>query len=279
MPTAQVAANDSTDELVGSGFVKIEIGTALAEALADVVSAGNSFFGLPLTEKIKWRSASDAGYRPYGVEYSGTPEVPDDMETFSVTASLPTTDLPAPSPAGRFLYDKGQVAFDLLEAVTGELTDLISRRLGVDASENLRGGFHEWSTLQVNHSHPASCRTEFINELHEDGHFLTLAYATSAGLEVRRANGSFAKLTTSPTEIVVMLGGVASLMTDARLPAAYHRVRAYPECPDRTSIMFFADFEPESCHPWIVGDGNRNIDIGRKIRDNPARFGLTGNSE
>ena len=110
--------------------------------------------------------------------------------------------------------------------------------------------------------------------MHEDGHLLTLAYATSEGLEVRQGDGDFSMITTASNQMVVMLGGIASLMTDGRLAPLYHRVRSFPTCAERTSVMFFADLAPELCQPWIAGKTNRLVDIGAHIRANPSRFGL-----
>ena len=91
---------------------------------------------------------------------------------------------------------------------------------------------------------------------------------------MRQANGDFSKITTASNQMVVMLGGIASLMTDGQLPPLYHRVRSIPTCAERTSVMFFADLAPELCQPWIAGETNRSVDIGAHIRANPTRFGL-----
>ena len=121
---------------------------------------------------------------------------------------------------------------------------------------------------------PERCAIRVHQRVYEDGHFLTLAYATSEGLEVREPDGNFPAVTTVPGQMVVMLGGIASLMTDGRLAPLFHRVRSIPSCEERTSVLFFADLAPDLCRPWIAGESNYSVDIGAHVRANPARFGL-----
>jgi isopenicillin N synthase-like dioxygenase len=263
------------ERLIERGCAVIELQPPETEAVAAVVSAASPFFRLAAAEKARCRLGPAAGYRPYGIEYSNSPERPDEMETFSATAASTSQGSELPPGSVQNLHGRTAAAFQLLEPVAEQLVIALAENLCRGQwKETLSGGLHRWSCLQVNHSYPSEARSEFINELHEDGHFLTLAYATSEGLEVRQCNGNFSNITTAPNQMVVMLGGVASLMTDGRLPPLYHRVRAIPACAERTSILFFADLSPELCQPWIVGETNRSVDIGAHIRANPTRFGL-----
>jgi isopenicillin N synthase-like dioxygenase len=257
------------------GYALIELAPLEAGAVAEVISAAQSFFRLPPVEKAKCRLGLAAGYRPYGIEYSNSPERPDEMETFSTTAASMSDGSSLPSGSGRDLHGRTAVAFRLLEPLAERLVVALAENLTSRPwKEALSGALHRWSCLQVNHSHPSKARSEFINEVHEDGHFLTLVYATSEGLEVGQADGGFVRVTTASNQMVVMLGGIASLMTNGRLVPLYHRVRSIPTCAERTSVLFFADLAPDLCQPWIVGETNRSVDIGARIRLNPTRFGL-----
>jgi isopenicillin N synthase-like dioxygenase len=275
MATTARVADAQLGRLIEQGCAVIELDPPEAEAVAEVVSAAASFFRLPAAEKAKSRIGPAAGYRPQGIEYSNSPERPDEMETFSATAASASQGSALPSGSARNLHGRTAVAFQLLEQLAEQLVLALAEHLTRTAWKGaLSGGLHRWSCLQVNHSHPSEARSEFINEVHEDGHFLTLAYATSEGLEVRQRDGGFSRITTASNQMVVMLGGIASLMTDGRLPPLFHRVRSMPSCAERTSVLFFADLAPELCQPWIAGETNRSIDIGAYIRANPTRFGL-----
>jgi isopenicillin N synthase-like dioxygenase len=275
MATTAQAGTALIKRLTDLGCAVIELEPPEAEAVAEVVLAAPSFFRLPPAEKGKCRLGPSAGYRPYGIEYSNSPEHPDEMETYSATAASAEDGSALPSGSGRDLHGRTAVAFRLLEPLAERLVVALAENLTSRPwKEALSGGLHRWSCLQVNHSHPSEARSEFINEVHEDGHFLTLAYSTSAGLEVGQVDGSFVSVTTAPNQMVVMLGGIASLMTNGRLLPLYHRVRSIPTCAERTSVLFFADLAPDLCQPWIVGATNRSVDIGAYIRSNPTRFGL-----
>jgi isopenicillin N synthase-like dioxygenase len=264
-----------TEQLIDLGCALIEVGQPEADAISEVVSAAPSFFGLSKAEKAKCGLGPTAGYRPYGAEYSNSAERPDEMETFSTTAASTSNGSGLPSGSARNFHDRTATAFSRLEP--------LAERLVVGLAENLtnrswlyalQGGLHGWSCLQVNHSRPNKVRSEFINEVHEDGHFLTLAYATAEGLELAQADGGFTGVKTAPNQMVVMLGGIASLMTNGRLRSLYHRVRSVPTCAERISVLFFADLAPGLCQPWISGEFNRTVDIAANVRTNPARFGL-----
>jgi isopenicillin N synthase-like dioxygenase len=275
MATTARAEEAIFERLIERGCAVIELAPPEAEAVAEVVSAASSFFRLSVAEKAKCRIGVTAGYRPYGIEYSNSPERPDEMETFSATTASASQGSTLPSGSARDFHGRTATTFLLLEPLAEQLVvalaEVLTRRPWKEA---LSGGLHRWSCLQVNYSHPSEARSEFINEVHEDGHFLTLAYATSEGLEARQGDGNFSKITTASNQMVVMLGRIASLMTDGRLHPLYHRVRSIPTCVERTSVMFFADLAPELCQPWIAGETNRLVDIGAHIRANPTRFGL-----
>jgi isopenicillin N synthase-like dioxygenase len=262
-------------ELEDRAYAIIELAPAEADAVASVAAVAPAFFRLPADEKGKSWFGPAAGYRPYGIEYSNSPERPDEMETFSATAASASQRAVVPPGTARDLHDRTTDAFQLLEPIAERIIVALAEDLtGQLWSASLQNGLHRWSCLQVNHSHPREARSEYINEVHEDGHFLTLAYATSEGLEVREPNGNFLAVTTTPGQMVVMLGEIASLMTDGRLAPLFHRVRSIPSSEERTSVLFFADLAPDLCRPWIAGELNRSVDIGAHIRANPARFGL-----
>jgi isopenicillin N synthase-like dioxygenase len=275
MATTARAGAALLERLVNHGCSVIELVPPEPKAVAEVVSAALSFFRLSAAVKAKCRIGLAAGYRPYGIEYSNSPERPDEMETFSATAASASQGSALPSGSAQELHARTAAAFRLLEPLAEQLVVALAEDLtGRPWKETLSGGLHRWSCMQINYSRPGETRSEFINEIHEDGHFLTLTYATSEGLEVRQSDGDFSRVPTASNQMVVMLGGIASLMTDGRLSALYHRVRSIPTCAERISVLFFADLAPELCQPWITGETNRSVDIGAHIRANPTRFGL-----
>lgn len=259
-------------QLVEEGWSEIQLTLGETEILAGVVSAAFDFFRADPAEKAKCQAGTGIGYRPYGIEYSKAADRPDEMETFSTTVASMTHVYPLRDAAE--LNRRTAAAFSVLERIAEQLIVAIANRLTNGTWQaSLAGGVHRWSTLQINYSRPSQVRSSFINEEHEDGHFLTLVYGTAPGLEVRMLDGTFRPVSTSDRP-VAMLGGVAALMTDGRLQPLFHQVRPSHDCDERISILFFADLAPELCQPWIVGETNRDVDIARFIRSNPVRFGL-----
>jgi isopenicillin N synthase-like dioxygenase len=156
-----------------------------------------------------------------------------------------------------------QLAAELMEAITV-----------MPSADRFRGGFHDWTALQLNYARPRLCDVEFINDLHEDGHFLTLVYNNAPGLELRRPDGEFVEVTTTAREMVVMPGEIAWLLSGGRIRPLYHRVRRRFEYEERMAIAFFGELAPGLCAPWVLTDVNRDVDIGARIRATPTRFGL-----
>jgi isopenicillin N synthase-like dioxygenase len=273
MPTEGWAPDATVENLLAEGWASIQLAPAEAASLAEVISAARRFFALPVLQKMTCQIGPAIGYRPQGIEYSNSSERPDEMETFSTVAS---------SDGGAFLVTEAQdlsrrsmVAFNLLEKRTERLVIALAEALTRKPSNGtLAGGLRYWSTLQINHSRPRHAQSQFINEEHEDGHLLTLAFSTSGGLEIRQKAHAFVSVPAAPDQMVVMPGRVASLMTNACLLPIYHQVRALRDCADRISILFFADLAPALCQPWVVGESNRQVDIGAFVKANPLRFGL-----
>lgn len=273
MATTVRAPGAAFDRLADEGWAEIQLSSEDAQIIAGLVSAALCFFRAAPVEKAKCQAGVGIGFRPYGIEYSRTADRPDEMETFSATAA--SLALTYTVPEAEELNFRCAAAFEMLEGIAEQLIITIAQRMtGGDWNQILTGGVHQWSTLQINYSRPRQVQSSFINEEHEDGHFLTLLYNTAPGLEVRSPNGAFLPVSISPDRTIAMLGGVASLMTDGQLRPLFHQVRPPADCEERVSVLFFADLAPDLCRPWIVGDTNRHVDIANFIRSNPVRFGL-----
>ncbi|MHC2432769.1 2OG-Fe(II) oxygenase family protein [Bradyrhizobium sp. USDA 4451] len=269
------ASEAVVERIANEAWAEVQLTPLESDAIEQVVAAAIEFFRSPQAMKDTCQIASGVGYRPYGIEYSKASDRPDDMETFSATAasSAHAFDVSVANDLNRACAGAFRELERLAEAIIASLARRVTDRCFEAA---LAGGLHRWSTLQINYSRPNEVRSAFINEEHEDGHFLTLGYATASGLEVRRPSGDFLAIAPAQCHVIAMLGGAAALMTDGRLRPLFHQVRSPEGCEERVSVLFFADLAPELCQPWIVGDANCHVDIGGYVRANPLRFGLKG---
>jgi isopenicillin N synthase-like dioxygenase len=257
------------------GFLVVPIPDSAGSAINDVTDFAPSFFELPMEEKERSGLSSNAGYRPQGIEYSSSPDHPDVMETFTAKFRTVAEAAHLPTARARALHELMVAVLAALEPLAEQLaTELADALTAIPSPDRFRGGFHDWTALQLNYARPKHSDGEFINDLHEDGHFLTLAYSNAPGLELRRPGGEFVEVTTTVREMVVMPGEIAWLLSGGRIRPLYHRVRRRLECQERMAIVFFGELEPNLCAPWVLTDVNRDVDIGARIRATPTRFGL-----
>ena len=82
------------------------------------------------------------------------------------------------------------------------------------------------------------------------------------------------RVTTEPDEILVFPGEILWLLSGGVLVPLHHRVRPNSNYEERLSLLYFADIDPRLCMPWCVNEINRTVDIGKRVRENPTRFGL-----
>jgi isopenicillin N synthase-like dioxygenase len=126
----------------------------------------------------------------------------------------------------------------------------------------------------LNYSRPAEVTTPYINEAHEDGAFLTVAYANAPGLELRTADGDFVPTTNGQDNVLILPGEIAWLLSGGSVRPLYHRVRPDARFHERMTLLFFGDIDPGLCQPWVLNEVNKGVDIGARVLRNPTRFGL-----
>jgi isopenicillin N synthase-like dioxygenase len=274
---ARLIPDSAVEKLKSDGFLRLELGDTAREAVMATFNAACPFFREPLERKILNRLPPEFGYRPVGVEYSQSPERPDPIEAFMVSARTRAEIAELRSERARTLYEEMLVAINVLEPIAEDLTIQAANMLGGSPlGEKLRGAFHRWSCLQVNYSRPSEVSADFIHETHEDGHLLTIACATGPGLEVQTQEGSFVPVTTAIGEAIIMPGDIAWLLSGGHVRPLYHRVRPAPNYHERMALLFFGDISPEYCEPWVRNEINRDVNISERVLTNATRFGLNG---
>jgi isopenicillin N synthase-like dioxygenase len=259
------------------GFVIVPLAEDGRRNVLDTISAGHDFFREPDQSKLHCCLPEECGYRPMGIEYSQSPDRPDQIESFTVSRRIGNNGSVLKLAAARVLFDRMLATFDLIEniaeALTIGLSDSISGHLN---RQVLQGAFHSWSRLQLNYSRPAEAGERLIHDAHEDGDLITLACATSPGLELRMDNGKFRPISIPPGQLIAMPGEIAWLLSGGEIQPLWHRVRPLPNCVERIALLFFADIDPSCCQPWVRNAINENVDIGARLRASVKRFGLKG---
>src|SRR6476660_8925631 len=67
------------------GYVRLELARNTAKTVADAFDAAFTFFHSAPEEKLLNMLPADGGYRPFGIEYSRCPEIPDQIESFTTS--------------------------------------------------------------------------------------------------------------------------------------------------------------------------------------------------
>ena len=265
------------DKFIAGSFLRIQLDETTHAAITATFDAAYPFFRAPLQEKKPNSLPQDGGYRPYGIEYSQSSNVLDQIESFTASdrTRLGTNSLPAAS--ARLLHKRMLVTFDALESIAEELTIRVAESITGGAFRNkLQGAMRRWSRLQLNYAKPANTKMAFINEAHEDGVLMTLVCATQPGFEAQMQDGEFIPLTTASGEVIALAGEITWLLSGGLVQPLFHRVRPVGDYSERLSLIFLGDIYPKLCEPWIKNEVNANIDVGERVLTSASRFGLQG---
>jgi isopenicillin N synthase-like dioxygenase len=261
------AVRTAARDLIDKGYAVVKLDEAGAVRLKDALATAVAFFERPLEEKLAHGSADhNYGYRPFGIEYSVTPDRPDMNECFTVWSSR--LDL---------IPNAGEIA-DLTEAFLGwrdTLAPLVAGILGEVAATFGADAppFEKASYLQINYCLPTPLERDLLQDKHEDGHMVTVLHATAPGLEMYVNDGILPTLP-AEDEVVLMPGSVLTALSGGKIEPLYHQVRNHG-LDDRQSLMYFVNPEVEEpLFSWVdSADGSRE-DIRAHVTNAPTMFGL-----
>lgn len=253
------------------GFFQI-VGHGIPHAVIDaMVAATDSFFALPLDEKLRWQPAQpevNRGYAAAGTEglaYSiGQVAPPDLFEAYNIgDEHVPEDDpwyaaechrlfapnlWPSSCPALRpALVDY----FDAARSVALTLTDVFAVALGM--GEGWFRPFVERSTttLRVNHYErrpgtPPPEQGQMRMGAHTDYGIVTVLWADAVpGLQIIGPDGGWHDVAPAPGALLVNLGDLTAQWTNDRWRSTLHRVVPPPPEADgsalRRSVALFLD--------------------------------------
>ena len=256
-----------------TGFQICGAANDLQSSFSSIFRLADDFFKNSIEVKLCDRLSSDVGYRPFGVEYSYSPDRPDQIESFSFMPTADDAEQQLHSQVAKSLYVAMKSSFDLL-LVSAEhfVAELFERITGSPAGGRFTGGFRAWSHLQINREASGQGDRETDLDAHEDGCLFTIMTNTGPGLEIRYPDGTFRPVETKPNEVIVISGEILWLLSGGLISPTHHRVK--PQQSGRMALLFFADLESDFCTPWIQSATNRYINIGERSRFNATRYGL-----
>lgn len=266
---------DLLKHIQGQGFIALKLPADAQFTIDSTLAAAQFFFRSSPEDKAKGRLPDDLGYRAFQEEYSQSAERRDQLESFS--ANLKGVHFAANLMSGLplILYTRMLAVINVLERIAEAATSEIAKELlGHDLPSPLEGAFRWWSFLQLNYSFPSQVTADYINDLHEDGCLITIAFASTPGLEVQLPSGDITTVTTAANEVLVIPGEIMWLLSGGAVRPLFHRVRPVRSYSERAALLYFGDIAPERCLPWIANELNKDIDIGDRVLKNPTRYGL-----
>ena len=258
------AASDILDQ----GYCVVKLSDVDATNLQNAIGTTNRFFARPLDEKIVHGSTDhNYGYRPFGIEYSLTPDRPDMNECFTLWSSR--LDLIPDA-------DKINDVTEAFLAWRDSLAPLVQAILDEVAAAFHAGGapaFDKASYLQMNYCLPTPPERDLLQDKHEDGHMVTVLHATAPGLEIY-VNDEVQPMLPDSDEVVIMPGSVLTALSGGKIAPLYHQVRNHG-LDDRQSIMYFVNPEvDEALFSWIASPDGTRVDIREHVQNAPTMFGL-----
>jgi isopenicillin N synthase-like dioxygenase len=259
-------------DILTNGYAVVKLSDIDAGNLDTAISTAVQFFQRPLEDKMDHGSEDhNYGYRPFGIEYSITPDRPDMNECFTLWASR--LDLIPNAGDIAELNDSFLSWRDSLAPLVGAIVDEIARTFdGATAPD-----FEKASYLQINYCLPTPAERDLLQDKHEDGHMVTVLHATAPGLEIYAEGehvGRAHPMLPAADEIVIMPGSVLTALTGGVIQPLYHQVRNH--ClDDRQSLMYFVNPEIESpLFSWVESVDGTRVDIREHVQNAPSMFGL-----
>jgi isopenicillin N synthase-like dioxygenase len=256
-------------DLLAHARATVDLPADAATTLTGLQAAATGFFTQDEAVKRAHGSADFTyGFRPYGRQYSISPDRPDMNESFTYWADNPATiphhDAPAVAPFVQALRGYWAVAAAIIENVLAGLAG----HYGQHAPGAVP--FRDYSYLEINWYHPSD--RDLLQDRHEDGHLLTLAVADGPGLEIE-TDGQMAPVPVHDNRLLVMPGSLLTAMTGGDVPPLYHQVRNH-RLPRRLTVLFLANPPLDRPIPPFADREGPAVDIAQLARTTGAMFGL-----
>ncbi|WP_375475312.1 2OG-Fe(II) oxygenase family protein [uncultured Jatrophihabitans sp.] len=262
------AIRTAAKDILTRGYAVVKLADFDTATLHTAIDTAVDFFQRPLEDKKAHGSTDhNYGYRPFGVEYSMSPERPDMNECFTLWSSRLDLVPNAQDIGGLTAAFLGWR--DSLAPLVQSVLDEVARAFGADAAPQ----FEKASYLQINYCLPAPAERELLQDRHEDGHMVTVLHATAPGLELY-VDGEPTAFLPAHDEVVIMPGSVLTALSGGKIEPLYHQVRNYG-LDDRQSIMYFVNPElDEPLFGWVDSADGERADIREHVQNAPSMFGL-----
>ncbi|MFH9818366.1 2-oxoglutarate and iron-dependent oxygenase domain-containing protein [Streptomyces sp. NPDC017230] len=255
-------------DLLDRGQATIPLPAADAEVLAELRTHAARFFAQDEETKLRHGSSDfNFGYRPYGRQYSVSPERPDMNSSFTFWANdparVPGHEADTVAPFLKALAGYWRVASDAADQVLAGLAAHYGYR------DDLQ--FRTSSYLEINW-YLREPERDLLQDRHEDGHLFTLATSDGLGLEIE-TDGEMKQATVGDGRLLVMPGSVLTAMTAGHIPPLYHQVRNH-QLERRITTLFLVNPRLDRNIAPYATAGGEAVDVAALARTSGSMFGL-----
>jgi isopenicillin N synthase-like dioxygenase len=265
---ATIAVAKAASDIIDTGYAVVKLSDIDTGRLQTALATANRFFERPLEDKVAHGSTDhNYGYRPFGIEYSISPDRPDMNECFTLWSSR--LDLIPNAEGIEDVTDSFLGWRDSLAPLVKAILDEVAKAFSAGRAPE----FEKASYLQMNYCLLTPPERDLLQDKHEDGHMVTVLHATAPGLEIY-VNDEVQPMLPDRDEVVIMPGSVLTALSGGKIPPLYHQVRNHG-LSDRQSIMYFVNPEVEAAlFSWIDAPDGTRTDIREHVQNAPTMFGL-----
>lgn len=255
-------------DIIDTGFAVVRRDSRMQRAYDALFAMAPGFFANSPSLKLAcaMSEGSNTGYTPVGIEYSISPDMPDQKE--SITYVPAEAAAAARHPAFvQELYAAMQSCVDVIHPLSLEVMGALARSFGSDDPIYAP----DYSQLALNSYAVTTASHDTLIEPHEDGCLVTVLSSTAPGLQICLRSGEYITCTDVIEHFVLLAGGTLTLATGGRVPPTFHRVVRVPGVSARYTIAWdmTADLK-RTIRPWTGSD----VRVDDEARMTLTRFGL-----
>lgn len=222
-----------------SGFGTLRIPDTLLQDCKKIVD-GYSEISQATKKSFSFAQDTD-GFFPFGAEYSSIEDHPDLCERFCYWPAHASKRVGFEFTRSEF-FATVDVFERQISELAQELMDGICGEFGVPPLNPFR--LASYVQLCVYGVQEANIERRFAQDPHEDGHMLSFIKPTREGLVLVKG-ASLEPVRLLENEIAILAGSLLTELSDHAIPAAYHAVLTPQRPVSRSSLIYFANPDPE----------------------------------
>ncbi|MQB16183.1 2OG-Fe(II) oxygenase [Pseudomonas lactis] len=253
------------ESIARSGFGILQIPDAMLQDYKKII---DGYSAIPQAIKDEFSFAQDTdGFFPFGAEYSLAEDHPDLCERFCYWPAHASKRTAFEFTRSTFVAAVGSYERQMSELAQGVM-DGICAEFGVQSLAPFRSA--SYIQLCVYGPQAKDSSRKYAQDPHEDGHMLSFIKPTREGLVLMKGR-SLEPVRLLENEVAVLAGSLLTELSDHAVPAAYHAVLAPSKPVARSSLIYFANPNPDQLLTTFYRQ--KPIDLGSTVNARHTGFG------